>query len=388
MARRAAGAVVPHGDDFSFVSPLVKYVLFFFNMLFWMISMVMVAVGVYARLLKHAEAAMACLAVDPAILLIVVGVLMFLITFCGCIGSLRENICLLQTFSICLTVVFLLQLAAGVLGFVFSDKARGKVSEIINGAIVHYRDDLDLQNLIDFGQKELLRGGLLQGLVPEHVLQLHRRQPQPRAVLGAFLLLPPSRRRGHAGHELPGGQRIHLHQRLHRQAGQLDPQQPLPAGGHRSGPGHPPARGDPALSDPRQPDQRPDQAAALQSAAPGRPLVLSPREASASVGRRGFLCPLDILGRRADPPSWQLLALPSGEGHHLLEPGQTFARPLLPGTGQWPPPPATLGPWESLCLGLFSLKQPRVGAICFQASRRAHGDAAAAAEGAESGVCP
>ncbi|NWZ87964.1 TSN33 protein, partial [Poecile atricapillus] len=87
-----------------------------------MISMVMVAVGVYARLLKHAEAAMACLAVDPAILLIMVGVLTFLITFCGCVGSLRENICLLQMFSVCLTVIFLLQLAAGVLGFVFSDK--------------------------------------------------------------------------------------------------------------------------------------------------------------------------------------------------------------------------------------------------------------------------
>ncbi|NWV10681.1 TSN33 protein, partial [Ptilonorhynchus violaceus] len=80
-----------------------------------MISMVMVAVGVYARLLKHAEAALACLAVDPAILLIMVGVLTFLITFCGCVGSLRENICLLQLFSVCLTVVFLLQLAAGVL---------------------------------------------------------------------------------------------------------------------------------------------------------------------------------------------------------------------------------------------------------------------------------
>ncbi|XP_037023626.1 tetraspanin-33 isoform X5 [Artibeus jamaicensis] len=116
--------------------------------------MVLVSVGVYARLMKHAEAALACLAVDPAILLIVVGVLMFLLTFCGCIGSLRENICLLQTFSLCLTIVFLLQLAAGILGFVFSDKARGKVSEIINNAIVHYRNDLDLQNLIDFGQKE------------------------------------------------------------------------------------------------------------------------------------------------------------------------------------------------------------------------------------------
>jgi tetraspanin-33 len=42
---------------------------------------------------------MACLAVDPAILLLIVGVLMFFITFCGCVGSLRENICLLQTVS-------------------------------------------------------------------------------------------------------------------------------------------------------------------------------------------------------------------------------------------------------------------------------------------------
>ncbi|NXF58133.1 TSN33 protein, partial [Ciccaba nigrolineata] len=33
-------------------------------------------------------------------------------------------------------------------------QARGKVSDIINAAIVHYRDDPDLQNLIDFGQKE------------------------------------------------------------------------------------------------------------------------------------------------------------------------------------------------------------------------------------------
>ncbi|KAI1239572.1 hypothetical protein IHE44_0012698 [Lamprotornis superbus] len=118
MARRVAVPAGPLGDDFSFVSPVAKYVLFFFNLLFW--------------------------------------------------------------FSVCLTIIFLLQLAAGVLGFVFSDEvlggavgvlgdpsavllgdsppfvpqARGKVSEIINGAIVHYRDDLDLQNLIDFGQKE------------------------------------------------------------------------------------------------------------------------------------------------------------------------------------------------------------------------------------------
>ncbi|KAL4640737.1 tetraspanin-33-like [Arapaima gigas] len=151
MGRRRSA---PKDEDFTFVSPVVKYLLFIFNTIFWTISMVMMSIGVYARVMKHAEAAVACLAVDPALLLLIVGVLMFILTFCGCVGSLRENVCLLQTFCICLTVVFLLQLAVGVLGFVFSDKAQVKVSEIINNAIVHYRDDMDLQNLIDFGQKE------------------------------------------------------------------------------------------------------------------------------------------------------------------------------------------------------------------------------------------
>lgn len=39
--------------------------------------------------------------------------------------------------------------------FLFSAKARNKVTEMINKAIIHYREDIDLQNLIDFGQKEV-----------------------------------------------------------------------------------------------------------------------------------------------------------------------------------------------------------------------------------------
>lgn len=152
MARTSRGA--PRSEEFTFVSPAVKYLLFIFNFIFWIISLVLVLIGVYARIVKHAETALACLAVDPAVMLLIVGVLMFIITFCGCVGSLRENLCLLQTFCICLIVIFILQLTAGVLGFIFSDKARGKVTEVINKAIVHYRDDIDLQNLIDFGQKE------------------------------------------------------------------------------------------------------------------------------------------------------------------------------------------------------------------------------------------
>ena len=34
-------------------------------------------------------------------------------------------------------------------------KARAKVTELIHDAVIHYRDDLDLQNLIDYGQREV-----------------------------------------------------------------------------------------------------------------------------------------------------------------------------------------------------------------------------------------
>uniref|UniRef100_A0A674HA44 Tetraspanin 33 n=1 Tax=Taeniopygia guttata TaxID=59729 RepID=A0A674HA44_TAEGU len=115
-----------------------EYFLIFQQLFKIVISMLMVAVGCTPGLLKHAEAAMACLAVDPS-----------------CQGwgpwwHLGGPL----TFSICLTIIFLLQLApAPSLLSPFVPQARGKVSEIINGAIVHYRDDLDLQNLIDFGRR-------------------------------------------------------------------------------------------------------------------------------------------------------------------------------------------------------------------------------------------
>uniref|UniRef100_A0A8C8DN18 Tetraspanin-33 n=1 Tax=Oryzias sinensis TaxID=183150 RepID=A0A8C8DN18_9TELE len=107
------------------------------------------------QLLKHAVFLSVCLPetvrdtflVDPAVILIVVGVVMFFITFCGCIGALRENIRLLKTFSFSLTLVFLIHLAVAILGFFYSDQFARK-------AIVHYRDDLDLQNLMDYIQKE------------------------------------------------------------------------------------------------------------------------------------------------------------------------------------------------------------------------------------------
>uniref|UniRef100_A0A8C2I332 Tetraspanin-33 n=1 Tax=Cyprinus carpio TaxID=7962 RepID=A0A8C2I332_CYPCA len=125
---------------------------------------VYLSIGVYAKVQKatglqcfwgfSTDAVRDTFFIDPAVILIVVGVVMFFITFCGCIGALRENIRLLKIFSFSLTLVFLTQMVIAILGFFYSDQTRDALGKFVKKAIVHYRDDLDLQNLMDYIQKE------------------------------------------------------------------------------------------------------------------------------------------------------------------------------------------------------------------------------------------
>ena len=77
------------------VSCVVKYFLFGFNVLFWLIGTSCVAVGLWAWSEKQVFDNLARIAdltfLDPALILIVIGGLMFSIGFCGCVGALREN---------------------------------------------------------------------------------------------------------------------------------------------------------------------------------------------------------------------------------------------------------------------------------------------------------
>ncbi|KAM9568002.1 tetraspanin-33-like [Salvelinus alpinus] len=99
---------------------------------------------------------------DPAVILIVVVVVMFFITFCGCNGALRDNIHLLKALSFSLTLVLFTQLAIAVLGLFYSDQVlflhclgSDALEKFLKKNIVYYRDDLDLQNLMDYIQREL-----------------------------------------------------------------------------------------------------------------------------------------------------------------------------------------------------------------------------------------
>ena len=63
------------------------------------ISIILIGVGAWAHDEKNKYSDLDSLAFDPSILLIVVGCLMFVVTFCGCVGALRENKILLEIVS-------------------------------------------------------------------------------------------------------------------------------------------------------------------------------------------------------------------------------------------------------------------------------------------------
>ncbi|XP_073332255.1 tetraspanin-33 [Pagrus major] len=131
----------------------IKYTLFIFCYFFWVVSAVLTAVGIYAKIAKEKDV-VDTLTLDPALLLIIVGSVMFLITFLGCFGALRNVTCLLKTFLGILTAVLLLQIAAGVVGYLFTDMVMERTEKLMTKAVVLYREDQDLENAIDFIQKK------------------------------------------------------------------------------------------------------------------------------------------------------------------------------------------------------------------------------------------
>ncbi|KXJ16595.1 Tetraspanin-33 [Exaiptasia diaphana] len=153
-SQRRARRLPPPEDP----SKCTKYFLFTMNVLFWLISVVVLMIGVYVMVeLKDVINSLSDIWTQPAIIMVAFGALLFIITFVGCIGSLRENTCMLCFFSVCLAVILLLMLTAGVLGYLYREPLKEAIHKKLSDAIVFYRDEQkqDLQFLIDTAQTEI-----------------------------------------------------------------------------------------------------------------------------------------------------------------------------------------------------------------------------------------
>lgn len=139
-------------------SKCVKYILFFLNVVFWLVGALILCIGAYLMTeLRDIINGFKDLWFQPAILITVVGAVLFIITFFGCIGSLRENICLLAFYGGCVAVILLILVAAGVTGYLLRGPLEEAIDDKLRKAIVFYRDEKkqDLHFLIDTTQTEM-----------------------------------------------------------------------------------------------------------------------------------------------------------------------------------------------------------------------------------------
>ncbi|KAI4902998.1 hypothetical protein NFI96_012028 [Prochilodus magdalenae] len=117
----------------------VKYLLFFFNFIFWLSGSLVLALGLWLKfdsstssLLNNGAPETFFIAVY---ILIGAGGTMMLVGFFGCCGAVRESQCLLGLFFTCLVVIFGAEVAAGVFGIMKKNQVIEEVQNFYSNLI-------------------------------------------------------------------------------------------------------------------------------------------------------------------------------------------------------------------------------------------------------------
>ena len=148
--------------------------MFFLNFVLWLGGLLLMGIGVYATMDKWDSGevfkfdTVFDVIINIGLLVLIVGFVIFVVSLAGCIGSLRENTCLLRIFSFFMLVFFLLGIITSALCLTSSSSIYPKKIttflekefDLSDKLISRYRDNLDYQNLIDFIQHDFRCCGL------------------------------------------------------------------------------------------------------------------------------------------------------------------------------------------------------------------------------------
>uniref|UniRef100_A0A8C1VIV3 Tetraspanin n=1 Tax=Cyprinus carpio TaxID=7962 RepID=A0A8C1VIV3_CYPCA len=128
----------------------VKYLLFVFNFIFWLMGSLVLAVGLWLRLDPHTVSLLGEDGPETffigVYILIVAGGLVMLVGFFGCCGAVRESQCLLGLFFACLLVIFGAEVAAGVFGFLNKDEIIREVKQFYDESSVNNGSNATIQS--------------------------------------------------------------------------------------------------------------------------------------------------------------------------------------------------------------------------------------------------
>lgn len=133
--------------------------MFAFNFLFWLLGCAILGVGIWVRVDPNFKTYVegsdkfAQLYVG-AYILIAIGVVIMVIGFLGCCGAIRESQCMLASFFICLFIIFVALLGAGIWAIIKKKDLKGAVTEVLNDAVTNYQTEDSAADLMDTVQEK------------------------------------------------------------------------------------------------------------------------------------------------------------------------------------------------------------------------------------------
>lgn len=120
----------------------VKYTLFGFNLIFLITGIILIAVGAgVGAVYTGYKLFLAGKFFSIPTFLIVIGSFIIIISFFGCWGALKENYCLVLSFSVMLAIIFILELAAGISGYVLRNDASDLIKTSLTYSLNEYNSD-------------------------------------------------------------------------------------------------------------------------------------------------------------------------------------------------------------------------------------------------------
>ncbi|GCC20441.1 hypothetical protein chiPu_0019001 [Chiloscyllium punctatum] len=132
----------------------VKYLMFIFNFLFWVSGIALIVIGILVQTKLNGTLHITSVTASGApIVIIIVGVVINFVAFFGCCGAWKENYCMVTTFAVLLILIFIVEIAAAIAGYIFKDQIREVFEKSFNDTMANYNKTGNAVN-IDELQKQ------------------------------------------------------------------------------------------------------------------------------------------------------------------------------------------------------------------------------------------
>ncbi|XP_053145695.1 uncharacterized protein LOC128342437 isoform X2 [Hemicordylus capensis] len=142
---------LPSHHSLDSLSSCVKYLVFLWNLAFFIIGLLILAIGLWGLSDKESLTSerITHLGSDPMLFFVLVGLAASTMSLLGCTGALIENICLLKLFTGGIITFVVLETLGGIVLYSLRHQIKASLHDSLMVAVLRYQDDPDLQFIMD-----------------------------------------------------------------------------------------------------------------------------------------------------------------------------------------------------------------------------------------------